>query len=404
MSSEPITVLLVEDNLGDARLMFESMAEALPGQFQMNHVRRLSETLEYLWEKNCSVVLLDLGLPDSHGLETLVLVRAQAPDVPIVVLTGFQDEEMGEQALQAGAQDYLVKGQVDSRLLGRSMRYAIARKAAELAVIQGGLALARADELQHSRQRLIAVHEQVRRSVATQLRDGVQKDLRVTVGRLRELLEAAASARDTTRVVAEVIDSLNLVSEQRASALGAALYPLTLAQGLGWTLQSLRSFGEHFAPAPAIEIEISELERQESTNPNLFPEPVGLALYRIAEEALANVVRHAKARKVVVRLDPLLQRDGWWRLTVRDDGEGFEIMNVQHGRGIATMYDYARAMDGQCVIQSTPGEGTEVTAALPLKRLDAACPNGAETEIAAALPLIQPDAARPNGGAEKASL
>lgn len=404
MSSEAINVLLVEDNLGDARLMFESMEEALPGQFKLNHVRRLSETLEYLWEKTCNVVLLDLGLPDSHGLETLVLVRAQAPDVPIVVLTGFQDEEMGEQALQSGAQDYLVKGQVDSKLLGRSMRYAIARKEAELAVIQGGLALARADELQRSRQRLIAFHEQVRRSVAKQLQDGVQKDLRVAVGRLRELLEAAPSARDTTLVVTEVIDSLNLTSEQRVGALSQGLYPLTLGQGLGWTFQSFRSFGDHLAAAPEIEIEIdTELQRQERANPNLFPETVGLALYRIAEEALANVARHAKARKVVLRLDPLLQREGWWRLTVRDDGEGFEVMDVQHGLGIATMYDYARAMDGQCVVQSTPGEGTEITAAVPLTRPDAARPNGKETEVTAALPPTRPDAARPNG-AEKASF
>src|SRR4051794_8227076 len=129
MSPVAIKVLLVEDHLGDARLLYEGMEEALPGQFQVAHVRRLSETLEYLWEDTCSVVLLDLGLPDSHGLDTLILVRAQAPDVPIVVLTGFDDEELGNQALQEGAQDFLVKGKVDSRQLARSMRYAIARKA-----------------------------------------------------------------------------------------------------------------------------------------------------------------------------------------------------------------------------------------------------------------------------------
>jgi DNA-binding NarL/FixJ family response regulator len=133
MSPEPIKVLLVEDNLGDARLLYEGMEEALPGQFQVTHVRRLSEALEFLWEDICNVVLLDLGLPDSHGLDTLVLVRAQAPDVPIVVLTGFEDEELGDQTLKEGAQDYLVKGQVDSRQLARSMRHAIARKAAAAA-------------------------------------------------------------------------------------------------------------------------------------------------------------------------------------------------------------------------------------------------------------------------------
>src|SRR5437763_14631179 len=100
MSSESIMVLLVEDNMGDARLLYEGMEEALPGQFQVTHVRRLSETLEFLWEDTCDVVLLDLGLPDSHGLDTLVLVRAQAPHVPIVVLTGFADAELDDQILK----------------------------------------------------------------------------------------------------------------------------------------------------------------------------------------------------------------------------------------------------------------------------------------------------------------
>ena len=102
MSSEPIKVLLVEDNLGDARLLYEGLEEALPEQFQMTHVRRLSEALEYLWEETCDVVLLDLGLPDSHGLDTLVVTRAQAPGVPIVVLTGFQDEALAAEALKGG--------------------------------------------------------------------------------------------------------------------------------------------------------------------------------------------------------------------------------------------------------------------------------------------------------------
>ena len=102
MTNESIRVLLVEDNLGDARLLYEGLEEALPGQFQMTHVRRLSEALEFLWKEPCDVVLLDLGLPDSHGIDTLILTRAQAPSAPIVVLTGFQDESLGDQALQEG--------------------------------------------------------------------------------------------------------------------------------------------------------------------------------------------------------------------------------------------------------------------------------------------------------------
>ena len=378
MSSESIKVLLVEDNLGDARRLYEGMEEALPGQFQMTHVRRLSETLEYLWEDTCNVVLLDLGLPDSHGLDTLVLVRAQTPDVPIVVLTGFQDEEMGDRALKEGAQDYLVKGQVDSKVLARSMRYAIARKAAEQALIQQGVALAKTDELQHSRQRLIAVHELVRRDVATQLHDSVQEKLKAATARLREVLKAIGSTPETTRALSEVIDDLTHLCEKDVGALGRQLYPASLGLGLAPTFQSFG--GDQIDGAPAIEILLDEaLVSQEKADRSLFPEQMELAMYRIAEEALSNAIKHARASKVTVRLDPL--RQGWWRLRVKDDGQGFDLESVRRGLGIATMQDYARAMDGECVIQSSPGGGTEITAALPLTRSPAELSAAAEKGV-----------------------
>jgi DNA-binding response OmpR family regulator len=119
-------MLLVEDNLGDARLVYEGLTEALATEFQVTHVRRLREALEWLWEESCDVVLLDMGLPDSHGLDSLLLMRAQAPRVPIVVLTGFNDESIATDALQRGAQDYLVKETTNSQMLLRSLRYAIA--------------------------------------------------------------------------------------------------------------------------------------------------------------------------------------------------------------------------------------------------------------------------------------
>jgi len=132
MQTEALKVLLVEDNVGDARLIHEYLTEALALDFLMVHVRRLSEALEWLWQEKCDVVLLDLGLPDSHGLDSLSLIRAQSPAVPIVVLTGFDDEAMAAEALWKGAQDYIVKGETDSKLLLRSLlrslRYAGERK------------------------------------------------------------------------------------------------------------------------------------------------------------------------------------------------------------------------------------------------------------------------------------
>jgi signal transduction histidine kinase len=364
MSSEPIKVLLVEDNLGDARLLYEGLAEALPEQFQMTHARRLSEALEYLWQETCDVVLLDLGLPDSHGLDTLVVTRAQAPGVPIVVLTGFQDEALAVEALKGGAQDYLVKGQVDSKLLGRSMRYAIVRKATEEALLRQGVALARAEELQRSRQRLLAAQERVRRETSAQLHDGVQERLLILKGNLQQLLNGTSSAMETTRLLSEVVDGLNQVIEQQVGVLSRQLYPLTLSHGLAPTFLS---FGDQFKAGPAVDIELDEeLVRQEKADPNSVPEPVKLAVYRIAEEALRNVVKHAKAGKVSVRLDA--SPEGWLRLTVKDDGQGFDAKGSPGGLGMATMQDYADAEGGECVVHSAPGMGTEVTAMLPLSR------------------------------------
>jgi diguanylate cyclase (GGDEF)-like protein len=123
----PLSVLLIEDNPADARLMQEVFAGIANSPFELEHMDRLASGLARLTAGGIDVVLLDLSLPDSQGLDTLVRVQAHAPDVPIVVLTGLDDEALAVQALQQGAQDYLVKGTVDSNILTRSVRYAIER-------------------------------------------------------------------------------------------------------------------------------------------------------------------------------------------------------------------------------------------------------------------------------------
>jgi two-component system, cell cycle sensor histidine kinase and response regulator CckA len=129
MVTQSIQVLLVEDNPGDALLIQEIFLEIALVQFSVLHVERLSQALEHLQSENFDVVLLDLLLPDSQGLETFVQIHNQVPLTPIVVLTGFDDATLAIQAMQAGAQDYLVKGQASNGdLLIRSIRYAIERQ------------------------------------------------------------------------------------------------------------------------------------------------------------------------------------------------------------------------------------------------------------------------------------
>jgi len=127
MNLEGIRVLLVEDNPGDVRLFLELLRETGAGHVKLEHVDRLCTALERLSNQAFDVVLLDLSLPDAHGLDTLVRAHAHAPSVPIVVLTGLDDQALAVKAVRAGAQDYLVKGRVDGDLLVRSVRYATER-------------------------------------------------------------------------------------------------------------------------------------------------------------------------------------------------------------------------------------------------------------------------------------
>ena len=130
-ATDVLKILLVEDNPADAKFLKVSLEENMPGQFELVHETYLREALQTLSQTPFDVILLDLSLPDAGGFETLTRTSVAAPDVPIVVMTGLDDEEMARQALQAGAQDYLVKGQKDRASLLRSLRYAIERHASQ---------------------------------------------------------------------------------------------------------------------------------------------------------------------------------------------------------------------------------------------------------------------------------
>jgi signal transduction histidine kinase len=139
--TEPVKVLLIEDNPVDAELLKEMLREGsateqsrdktLLAPFYLQRVTRLLDGLDYLTNGNVDLILLDLSLPDSRGLETFARVRSQAPNVPLIVLTGHDDEELAIKTVHDGAQDYLVKGHINAHILVRASRYAVERKRAE---------------------------------------------------------------------------------------------------------------------------------------------------------------------------------------------------------------------------------------------------------------------------------
>lgn len=124
------SILIIEDNPADTELIVEMLkAEGL--KFESASAARLDDALVLLAEKTFDVVLVDLGLPDSRGLNTFQSVIAQAGDAPVIVLTGLADENTGMKAVSEGAQDYLAKGTITSLLLARSIKYAMERKRLE---------------------------------------------------------------------------------------------------------------------------------------------------------------------------------------------------------------------------------------------------------------------------------
>jgi signal transduction histidine kinase len=123
----PLRVLLIEDNPDDADLLRENLADSRGERVALTAVETLAEGFAHLERGAADLLLLDLSLPDSQGLETVTRALAHAPRLPIIVLTGLDDDALGVQAIHAGAQDYLAKGQVNGTLLRRSMHYAIER-------------------------------------------------------------------------------------------------------------------------------------------------------------------------------------------------------------------------------------------------------------------------------------
>jgi signal transduction histidine kinase len=212
--NKSIKVLLIEDNPGDARLIREMLSEAKAARFDLDRTDSLSSALERLAAGGIDVVLLDLLLPDSEGLDTFTRVCSHASHMPIIVITGTDDEDLALQAVKDGAQDYLVKGHINSNVLGRAIIYAIERKRAEEALRESASNLTKyAEELEKKSEEVRAMSGQLWQtaklatmgelaaSIAHELNNPLQ-----TVSLRVESLMAHVSPDDPTRSALEIIE------------------------------------------------------------------------------------------------------------------------------------------------------------------------------------------------------
>lgn len=131
LTNKPINVLLIEDNRGDYVLILQMLDKSENVDFEITHAPNLGSGLKILEDITVDVVLLDLGLPDSVGLESFKSIFKKYHNIPIIILTGLADEEIGIKSIKYGAQDYIVKGEFNGKLLARAIQYAIERKKLE---------------------------------------------------------------------------------------------------------------------------------------------------------------------------------------------------------------------------------------------------------------------------------
>ncbi len=172
MSKEIVRVLLVEDSPSDAHLLCEALQDYRLQQFEVERAEQLNEALALLGQKAFDVILLDLNLPDSRGLETCRRMARAAEQVPIIILTGAEDEAIAGEAMRLGVQDYLVKGQVHGGMIGRTIRYTIERSQAQEALRQANRQLqeqaeelqSQAEELHTQTEELQTANEELRQS------------------------------------------------------------------------------------------------------------------------------------------------------------------------------------------------------------------------------------------------
>jgi sigma-B regulation protein RsbU (phosphoserine phosphatase) len=370
----PVRILLVEDNPGDARLLRETLRDAESLRFELAHAGRLSEALERVRAGAVDVVLLDLSLPDAHGMETVQRMLEAAPAVPIIVLTGLTDETVAVHAVQAGAQDYLVKGTVEGATLGRAIRYAVERKRLEME---------RAALLRNERE-------------------------------ARAAAEAAVKARDEVlRIVAHDIgNSLSavkihaMVLERTLPADGAEARKRT--EAIRHLTQQMDRLRQDLLDVAAIEAGRLSFEPGETSLPRVMDEVLGTVAEQAEEKGLAvectfaddlpavwadrerlqqvlgnlvgNAVKFTSAGgRILVRADR--GEHGEVRVAVEDTGPGIPPEHLEHvfdrfwqarstrragaGLGLAIARGVVEAHGGRIAARSEVGKGTTFEFTLP---------------------------------------
>lgn len=348
-----IRVLLVDDDEDDAVIVRDLLAGIATAAYEVDWVPGFDAAARAIERPAHDACLLDYRLGGHDGIELLRRARDGGYPAPIIVLTGHGDHVVDDEALAAGAADFLSKQGITGSALDRSLRYAIRHR--------GALEALRASERERRRLsvELITAQERERRSVAGEIHDGIGQILAAAKFVLESAVvqQPANCSPATAAVIGKVVDMLRDVIQQ-ASRIQLGLQPAML-DGAG-VVPTLAWFCDEFSRTYGIRVETRITAAEER-----IPAAVKAPLFRIAQQAFDNVARHSGAREARLRLATGPRAV---TLVVEDDGTGFEenaAMAVD-GMGIANMRERAILSGGTFVIATTPGKGTRLTTTWPI--------------------------------------
>lgn len=358
----PTRILLVEDNPADARLLEIRLGESVRGPFALTCAGSLAEAVERLGREAFDVALLDLSLPDSSGMESIAPLRSAAPFLPIVVLTGAEEELSGAAAIDGGAQDYIAKRHATGWAVERAIRYAILRQRADADVRRANADLERrvaerTEQLRGLASEVLLAEQRERRRLAELLHDHLQQLL------VSAKLHVGAAAAHTRS--AALRGTLQTVEMQLGAAVEAARSltadispPILYASGLP---AAVRWLGGRVEEEHGLKVAVRADDGAEPRD-----EGCRIQLFQSVRELLLNVVKHAgvdEAEVVLERID-----EGRIRLRVRDRGRGF-VAHASPGAtgefGLLSIRERLNQMGGTMEIRSSPGRGACVTLVIP---------------------------------------
>ena len=356
-----LTILVVEDNPAD---LFVLEGLLWKTRLHLNKILRagsFAETVKLLKEHNPDLILLDLSLTDSVGIDTFAHINQIASDVPIIVLTGLADMDMALETMANGAQDYLVKGEFDEKLLAKSIQYSIERKKNLENVLNTRIAMEqKLDEERIQKQKDIAeaviiAQEKEKHDISRELHDNVNQQLTVAMMYIASAEKKQGAGSELLKQSANFI--LNAIEEIRRLTQNLVT-PLIKDFGL---IKAIDSILDDVAAVKEIDL----LFESESFIEDDIQYDFKLSVFRIVQEAMSNVLKHANAKKCTIELRRELSNIF---LTISDDGIGFNPKIQKSGIGIYNITSRVELFNGTILIETIPNGGCTMNIVFPLNQ------------------------------------